>query len=346
MRIPDELFLLITTFVPYENDEFLLLKKIRPKLIVDYFNMHNKCLRLGKVIDVIDFLTEDKHKAIKRCSKCEPHALIEDHFVVSIKEFQHKLKAELMISRYTYYILNLIGPNIVLAGGSIMKLLQAPCTNTDSYIDADFDLFVIGNTQDMENAIHAFSEYTVERTLFTLTLIIERVKIQLIIIKTYSSIEELISSFDLDCCRFAYDGKKVYGMEVSTQRFLYGYNMCSTRLTNCVRINKYINRGFDTYFVDLIGQIYMQYKSGHFTKITENYAICNAKSSNGSHQHTKEFHTYDQKQIDDNVKIGSYLEMLRSVYDVIDSGVDYYIKGYYLTKREVLNGVVHTTILC
>ncbi|KAL9657687.1 hypothetical protein ABK040_005040 [Willaertia magna] len=68
-----------------------------------------------------------------------------------------------------------------------------------------------------------------------------------IILRIYKNISEILCGFDVDCCCFAFDGKKVFSTPRGRRSIIYRYNMIDIdrqSYTYEKRLYKYANRGF------------------------------------------------------------------------------------------------------
>ncbi|CAK9095401.1 Uncharacterized protein R883 [Durusdinium trenchii] len=166
--------------------------------------------------------------------------------------------------------------NVVVAGGSVVACMLEDCSASPSgnrdarradlqrrfssplYEDSDIDLFLYGLDVDEANAkVQELAmalqktipfQVAVVRTAFALTFISSYPHRHIqIVLRLYSSVLEILSGFDVDCCTFAFDGMQVYATPRGVHSLLTGVNTIdlSRRSTSFeMRLAKYGSRGF------------------------------------------------------------------------------------------------------
>lgn len=110
--------------------------------------------------------------------------------------------------------------DIVVAGGHVIAAIK---DNEEASLKGDIDIFFVSRKFSKDKAIqkikHIYkwlSDYhdqkpKINLKLDTVTFICrDNSRVQVIVSKVFDSITELLTSFDLDCCRFAYDGKTIH----------------------------------------------------------------------------------------------------------------------------------------
>jgi hypothetical protein len=95
-----------------------------------------------------------------------------------------------------------------IAGGFVRKLYHGIDISS-----GDVDIFdsSVENLTDIGILIKSIlqsTEYTTQKSKYSMSYITEHYKIQLITYKRYRSLDELFKSFDFTICQYAYDGKK------------------------------------------------------------------------------------------------------------------------------------------
>lgn len=144
------------------------------------------------------------------------------------------------------FVLSLIKDGVVLAGGSLRALV-----NTYDEIQ-DYDLFFLDESkvQSVKEELEG-NEFNLvfacpEGKLFTY-INTDQVKVQLILKRTYTSCQDIISSFDVTACCCAYDGNKFY----YSDRFVFdnlngliNINNIEYPVATMKRIAKYVEKGF------------------------------------------------------------------------------------------------------
>lgn len=118
-----------------------------------------------------------------------------------------------IVKRYLGPVQQFLSEDVVLAGGSLRKLFDLR-----EKIE-DYDLFFICNAANFKTLVSITKRKLIDagyvlifecenQELFT--YISGNNKIQLIAKQPYSSVGELLESFDFTCCCMAYDGKTFY----------------------------------------------------------------------------------------------------------------------------------------
>jgi hypothetical protein len=163
--------------------------------------------RISKKESVFNDICHNKKENYKDRTK-EYIKLLKNHLFEKFEEFK-------VIS-----ILNLLGKNMVLAGGSVLGL-------NDGFGYKDFDFFIIEeNAQNAMNiiknmydkCISLIGDNSVEISQSSCAITVKFIRsnycinqlIIQIILAHYSSIDALFDQFDLDCCCCAYDGENMY----------------------------------------------------------------------------------------------------------------------------------------
>lgn len=139
--------------------------------------------------------------------------------------------------------------NCVVTGGYVVNCILS------SEWDTDVDIFLYDLTESqatekissLVKSIVGEDRVDIIRTQDTITFIVNDMKYQ-IILRLYDSINDVLDSFDLDCCAVGYDGEQIVWtrrsitsinnrtINVDTSRFTESFNL---------RLLKYFNRGFD-----------------------------------------------------------------------------------------------------
>jgi len=108
--------------------------------------------------------------------------------------------------------------DIVVGGGHVIAAIK---NNEQASLSGDIDIFFIGKKVTKEKIIQKVKNIykwvtdfyeqkpTIKIYNETVTMLVRNYKIQVITQRTFSSVSELLNSFDLDCCRFAFDGKSI-----------------------------------------------------------------------------------------------------------------------------------------
>jgi len=108
--------------------------------------------------------------------------------------------------------------DIVVAGGHIIAAIK---NNEEASLSGDIDIFFIGKELTKEKVIQKIKNiyewvtdfYEQKPTIWltddNVTFMLNGNKIQIITRRTFDTTSELLNSFDLDCCRFAFDGKSI-----------------------------------------------------------------------------------------------------------------------------------------
>lgn len=163
--------------------------------------------------------------------------------------------------------------DIVISGGSVLRCLQGyqgtqvyqetrGTQIPNAYASIDVDIFFInGLTQDeiiskgkkiydsikhkkkiikTDTTINILVEVVQQETIFTICL--------QLVLKSYVNIKEILLFFDIDCCKVAYDGKKLYATPSAINALSTGINVISplyvTKTNSYYRLYKYMKRGF------------------------------------------------------------------------------------------------------
>lgn len=148
-------------------------------------------------------------------------------------------------------ILNLLGDGVVLAGGALRKLVDS------MEVIADYDLFFVGDDAnktlvlaDLESRLKSIG-YTLvfrcpkgELTTFKKD---NEPKVQIVNKRNYTTMDDLISSFDITACCAAYNGDQI----ITNSRFVFDnlnkkININRVEYPNATlrRILKYAAKGF------------------------------------------------------------------------------------------------------
>jgi hypothetical protein len=142
---------------------------------------------------------------------------------------------------------------------------------TSSWDASDIDVFIVGLdvasaqarvfcfVEEIETGLRrlGMKKYTIYQTRNTVTLdfpknpsncpdielVMRRVQV---ILRLYGDIGEVLTGFDVDCCCFAFDGKRVWGTERGLEAFSLGVNMVDLSRASrsyVSRMLKYADRG-------------------------------------------------------------------------------------------------------
>eukprot|EP01090_Pellita_catalonica_P000570 TRINITY_DN10390_c0_g1_i2.p1 TRINITY_DN10390_c0_g1~~TRINITY_DN10390_c0_g1_i2.p1 ORF type:complete len:665 (-),score=119.73 TRINITY_DN10390_c0_g1_i2:35-2029(-) len=148
--------------------------------------------------------------------------------------------------------------NVIVAGGAVLANVLGRESIQSKYKDSDIDMFVYGLTDEEANEklkhIHsvvtknAKGDGGVIRTRRTVTLLnTYPYRHAQVILKIYKSPAEILLGFDVDCCCFGYDGKKVWAMERSRRSVVKRYNLVNKTRRSATyekRLIKYAKRCF------------------------------------------------------------------------------------------------------
>lgn len=135
--------------------------------------------------------------------------------------------------------------NAVLAGGAIVSLFNNTEINDfDLYFKSKEDLFsfLVSNSR-----IYTNVSYVSDKSV---SLCFNKIKVQLVYMDYYKSIQDLFEHFDFECCMGAYD--------FVTEKFYFSKNFFIDNMSktihfnpkavhpinSLVRVNKYINKGY------------------------------------------------------------------------------------------------------
>jgi len=152
-------------------------------------------------------------------------------------------------------LLNVEG--VVLCGSGALW----PCIKT--YTPNDFDLFLYGESdivQDqikIKKIIDIIKEYKNNIVIYMVKgviTIISYVTIQIILRNRYYSISDILNSFDISCCKVAWDGKYTYFTESAVFSITKKMNIVipeQRSKTYEIRLKKYFDRGFALLFPNL-----------------------------------------------------------------------------------------------
>ncbi|MGN1125217.1 MAG: hypothetical protein ACI4SM_03425 [Candidatus Gastranaerophilaceae bacterium] len=135
--------------------------------------------------------------------------------------------------------------NAVLAGGAIVSLFNNTEINDfDLYFKSKEDLFsfLVSNTR-----VYTSISYISDKSV---SLYFSKIKVQLIYMDFYESIQDLFEHFDFECCMGAYDfvTEKFYFSEnffIDNMSKTIHFNPKAVHpISSLVRVNKYINKGY------------------------------------------------------------------------------------------------------
>src|SRR3989338_2163225 len=114
--------------------------------------------------------------------------------------------------------------------------------NEEASLSGDINIFIVGKkltkekiVQKVKNIYKWLTDFyeqkpTIKMYNETATMLVKNHKIQVITQRTFSSVSELLNSFDLDCCRFAFDGKSL----ITVKR---GYQFLTTNKVSVCKQN-------------------------------------------------------------------------------------------------------------
>lgn len=173
-------------------------------------------------------------------------------------------------NKHTFKMMNQLAqiPGLVIAGGSVLSLLRFEESGLIGLVDKsyDIDIFCIHPLESKLSDEEIIRQKTTE--IFNeLTKILETDKIFVVrtgysvnfrinasndyifqfILKPYLSINHLLSSFDIDCCCIAYDGKKLWVSQRFKRAYKHASNLVDTTKQSTsyeTRLIKYAMRGF------------------------------------------------------------------------------------------------------
>lgn len=163
----------------------------------------------------------------------------------------------------------------MVAGGAIVATAHNAALSSSAWGSSDIDVFMVGLDIDLarvrvvqfigelERGLRRYGleKYTLIRTRNTVTLdfptgpIIDPkytggvlpLRTVQIILRVYDDIEELLAGFDVDCCCFAFDGKRLWGSLRGMEALSLGVNLVDlskATLALVYRMLKYAKRGF------------------------------------------------------------------------------------------------------
>lgn len=147
---------------------------------------------------------------------------------------------------------NTADQGVVLAGGSGF------CAMQDSVPIKDYDIFFYGYSEDeamaiIDNVIQLPGVTSVKRTSFTITFHVLRIPYQFVL-RLYDNISQILLGFDIDCCRVAFDGQRVWATESALFALKNKVNVVDfDRMspTYEMRLAKYATRGISVYVPEL-----------------------------------------------------------------------------------------------
>jgi hypothetical protein len=153
-------------------------------------------------------------------------------------------------------------PRVVVAGGSVWRAMQADASHISNW-RADVDVFFCN----YDGASFSEDSATVKRLLEgvstpdailalysnTVNVVFEDHSPPLqLVLRRVHSVEELLLSFDLDCCRFAFDGRRVWTVDEGLRALATNTNVVNLQharnSTYYKRAVKYGLRGVQTVF--------------------------------------------------------------------------------------------------
>ncbi|KAL0484692.1 hypothetical protein AKO1_006631 [Acrasis kona] len=197
----------------------------------------------------------EKDNFDKQIYKTVPESNVAHHLIKRLFEYNSKSKKS----------------KFVLAGGFVLKSLTQEYFDNEYYgpgTRSDIDVFLMEYGDDIEHndkilkdILKSLDEIKIENDFMvamysnTINIISNGGYDVQIVLRRIHSIEELLVLFDLDCCRFAYDGTTVYTINEGMRAYKTKKNYVPADLLDNEmyyrRATKYGHRGYTTLFLDV-----------------------------------------------------------------------------------------------
>jgi hypothetical protein len=307
----------------------LLRKKSLDELKLGYLNE-----KIKENIRLLDY-----YKLPNEYKPWEPKTTIEK-FQNNFNEFIYNDKIIQNILNFFFEYNKKNKANFIIAGGSIFQTLFV---ENQRSTESDIDIFYITNGEEDDTIFYnalklcdtillSLKEQNINYCITNYNNVIqvhfkekEKRSIQ-IIERKYKTIEELFTVFDLDCCKFAYDGTTIYTMMEGLRSINIKYNYLPIFLNDnkmyLKRLYKYAIYGIQTIFIKEHPFTHLYNINYHIT--FEKEPCCSNTQKNCYNESLKEIESNDL-----------YRPFMRSIYT--KTGIETYKIIETLTKYGIID---------